>query len=310
MSGEAPAAQPSRRLPTWQLFALAVFVWGTTWHAIVYQIAETPVVWGVALRFALAGAFCAAVAAWRGEALWIGARGVGLAAFQGVFMYSLSYLCVYEAEHHVASGLVAIGYSLSPVLNGVASHLIWKTPLSRRFLLGGALGVAGVVLIFAPELLRANPRGSTALGLVFTIAAVLLSSVGSLSSSRNRARGLPFWSTMAWGMGAGSLLSLAVAAVQGTALPWPLSGAWWASLLYLSIAGSAIAFACFLGLQQRLGPGPASTVGVATPVLALVVSTAVEGFVPGWWTLAGVVLALGGSAMALGFGAGLGRRSS
>ncbi len=50
--------------------------------------------------------------------------------------------------------------------------------------------------------------------------------------------------------------------------------------------------------------------GVATPVLALVVSTAVEGFVPGWWTLAGVVLALGGSAMALGLGVGLGRRSS
>ena len=40
-------------LPTWQLFALAVLVWGTTWHAIVYQIAETPVVWGVAIRFAV-----------------------------------------------------------------------------------------------------------------------------------------------------------------------------------------------------------------------------------------------------------------
>ena len=298
----APAAQSTRPLrpATWQLFALAVFVWGTTWHAIVYQIAETPAVWGVALRFGLAGAFCAVVAAWRGEALWLGPRGLALAAFQGVFMFSLSYLCVYEAEHHVPSGLVAIGYSLSPILNGVASHLIWKTPLSRRFLLGGALGVAGVVLIFAPELLRANPRGSTALGLLFTLGAVLLSSVGSLSSSRNRELGLPFWSTIAWGMGAGAVLSMGAAAAQGSALPWPLSGAWWASLLYLSIAGSAVAFACFLTLQQRLGPGPASTVGVATPVLALLVSTALEGFVPGWWTLLGVVMALGGSALALG----------
>ncbi len=33
-----------------------MLVWGTTWHAIVYQIAEAPVVWGVALRFALASA--------------------------------------------------------------------------------------------------------------------------------------------------------------------------------------------------------------------------------------------------------------
>lgn len=288
------------QLPTWQLFALAVLVWGTTWHAIIYQIAETPVVWGVALRFALAGAFCAVVAAWRGERLWIGYRGLALATFQGLFMYSLSYLCVYEAEHHVPSGLVAIGYSLSPILNGVASHLIWKTPLSRRFLAGGVMGMAGVALIFAPELVRADAKGDTTLGFIFTVGAVLLSSVGSLASSRNRAMGLPFWATIAWGMGAGALLSVGLAQAQGSSLPWPLSGAWWASLLYLSIAGSAIAFACFLGLQQRLGPGPASTVGVATPVLALIVSTALEGFVPTLWTLAGVALALGGSALALG----------
>lgn len=292
--------RPGLRLATWQLFALAVLVWGTTWHAIVYQIAETPAVWGVALRFALAGAFCAAIAVARGERLWIGPQGLALVGFQGVFMYSLSYLCVYEAEHHVPSGLVAIGYSLSPILNGVASHLMWKTPLSRRFLAGGALGAVGVVLIFAPELVRADAKGHTGLGLLFTMGAVLLSSVGSLASSRNRSLGLPFWASMAWGMGAGALLSTALAVVQGVALPWPLSGAWWASLLYLSIAGSAVAFACFLGLQQRLGPGPASTVGVATPVLALIVSTALEGFVPTVWTLAGVLLALCGSALALG----------
>jgi drug/metabolite transporter (DMT)-like permease len=289
-----------RGLPTWQLFALAVLVWGTTWHAIVYQIAETPVVWSVALRFALAGACCAVVAALRHEALWLGWRGLALAAFQGLFMYSLSYLCVYEAEHHVPSGLVAIGYSLSPILNGVASHLIWKTPLTPRLLLGGVMGAAGVVLIFAPEMARVDAKGHTGLGLLFTVAAVLLSSVGSLASSRNRSLGLPFWSTMAWGMGAGALLSTALALAQGVTMPWPLSGAWWASFLYLSLAGSTVAFACFLGLQQRLGPGPASTVGVATPVLALIVSAVLEGYVPTLWTLAGVGLAAGGSALALG----------
>jgi drug/metabolite transporter (DMT)-like permease len=121
-----------------------------------------------------------------------------------------------------------------------------------------------------------------------------------LASSRNRALGLPFWSTMAWGMAAGALLSAALATTQGVALPWPLSSAWWGSLLYLSVAGSAVAFACYLALQQRVGPGPASMVGVATPVLALVVSTALEGFVPTAWTVAGVLLAMGGSALALG----------
>jgi drug/metabolite transporter (DMT)-like permease len=41
-------------------------------------------------------------------------------------------------------------------------------------------------------------------------------------------------------------------------------------------------------------------VGVATPVLALIVSTMLEGYEPTLWTLGGVALALGGSVLALG----------
>lgn len=307
MSGAGPRGEPSASKPvtpqglaTWQLFAAAVLVWGTTWHAIVYQIAEAPVSWGVALRFAVAAGLCGLVAVWRGERLWIGPRGLALAGFQGLFMYSLSYLFVYEAEHHVPSGLVAIGYSLAPIINGVASHLIWKTPLTRRFIAGGVVGAVGVALIFGPQMIDDRAQADTARGLGLTLAAVICSSIGSLASSRNQALGMPFWATIAWGMGIGALLTSVVALSQGLPMPWPLSMAWWVSLLYLSLAGSAVAFACFLGLQQRLGPGPASTVGVATPVLALAVSAAVEGFVPTAWTLAGVALALGGSAMALG----------
>ncbi len=39
-------------------------------------------------------------------------------------------------------------------------------------------------------------------------------------------------------------------------------------------------FACFLTLQERLGPGPTGTIGVMTPLLALVVSVVFEGFHP------------------------------
>ena len=36
------------RLATWQLFALCVLVWGTTWYAITWQIAELAPEFGVA----------------------------------------------------------------------------------------------------------------------------------------------------------------------------------------------------------------------------------------------------------------------
>jgi drug/metabolite transporter (DMT)-like permease len=44
------------------------------------------------------------------------AREHALLALQGVFMYGVSYVSVYEAERHLPSGLVAVGYSASPLL--------------------------------------------------------------------------------------------------------------------------------------------------------------------------------------------------
>jgi len=292
-------AQPRPRLPSWLLFAVAVAVWGTTWHAILYQLAHSSPELGVTLRFGLAGALVLLLSAWRGEPLWPGRAAMPLLALQGVFMYSLAYLCVYHAERHVPSGLVAVGYSASPLLAGLGAWLWWKTPLSRRFLLGGLMGVTGVALIFAPELGATAERPTAVLGLVFTTGAVLLSAVGALAASRNAARGLPFWSALGWGLLWGAAASAGVMAASGQPWVWPTAPSWWLSLLYLSVAGTVLAFACFLALQQRVGPGPAATVGVMTPVVALAVSALFEGYRPGLATAAGVLLALAGNVLML-----------
>jgi drug/metabolite transporter (DMT)-like permease len=290
------------RLPTWQLFAIAVAIWSTTWHAILYQLAHNTPEAGVALRFAAAGVLALGVAAWRGDRLRCTAREHARLALQGVFMYGLAYIAVYHAERHVPSGLVAVGYSASPIVNGVGAWLLWRTPINARFLAGGLLCMVGVMLIFWPEFVRVVPGDGTALGAAFTIAAVLLSSVGNLAASRNATHRLPFWSAIGWGMLYGAALSCAVVLASGQSFTAPsivTVPSWWLSLAYLALAGSVIAFACFLTLQQRVGPGPASTIGVMTPVLALVVSALFEGFRPQWLTWLGVALAMGGNALIL-----------
>ncbi len=295
-------ARLRRGLPTWQLFVIVVAIWSTTWHAILYQLAYLPAEAGVALRFALAGALALAIAVWRGDRVRCTAREHARIALQGVFMYSLAYLCVYHAENHVPSGLVAVGYSVSPLINGVASWLIWRSALTLRFVIGGVLCVAGVALIFAPEFAHVQAGAATLRGALFTVGAVLLSAVGSLLSSRNAAHRLPFWPTIGWGMLYSALLSALIAAASGQALA--LSSAlaapsWWLSLAYLSVAGSVIAFAGYLTLQQRIGPGAASTVGVMTPVLALALSALFEGFVPVALTWLGAALAVVGNTLIL-----------
>jgi drug/metabolite transporter (DMT)-like permease len=288
------------RLPSWQLFAVAVLVWGTTWHAILYQLAVWPPEYGVAARFGLAALVVFGVALWRGDPLRLPVGHQRRVALQGVFMYGLAYLCVYHAERHVPSGLVAVGYATSPLLAGLGAWALWRTPLTARFIAGGVLGAIGVALIFAPELATVDRSPTAGTGLLFTVGAVALSAVGALSASRNGHHGLPFWPTLAWGLawGAGTAAVVAVATVP---LPtaWPTAPSWWLSLAYLSVAGTVVAFGAFLTLQHRLGPGKASTIGVMTPVVALAVSTAFEGFRPGVLTLAGATLTVAGNVLML-----------
>lgn len=60
-----------------------------------------------------------------------------------------------------------------------------------------------------------------------------------------------------------------------------------------------LTFACFLTLQERIGPGPTGAVGVMTPLLALLVSMAFEGFRPDLVTAAGACLAVAGNVLML-----------
>ena len=161
------------------------------------------------------------------------------------------------------------------------------------------LGLCGVALIFWPEIVRPHEGDRAALGAALTVIAVLLSAVGSLAASRNRRRGLPLLAAMGYGMLYGAIAAALVALAFGRPVIWPTAPSWWIALAYLAFAGSVLTFACFLTLQDRVGPGPAGTVGVMTPLLALVISIAVEGFRPDALTVAGLVLAVAGNALML-----------
>ena len=71
------------------------------------------------------------------------------------------------------------------------------------------------------------------------------------------------------------------------------------SLAYLALFGSVFAFGAYLTLLKRVGAGPSSFVGVATPVIALALSTLFEGYRWTWVGAVGVVLAVPGNWLAL-----------
>jgi len=286
-------------LSTLTIFAGCIAIWGTTWLAITFQLGAVPVEASVAYRFSLAAALLFAYCCARRLPLSFTLREHGILALLGVLMYSIGYLFVYRAEMHVASGLVAIGYSASPLLAMFGMRIAFGQAMTARMAVGAVLGIVGVALVYWPELDHAQHRGSVVLGAAFTAAAVFVTTLGNLVAHRNHERKLHGWATMAWSMGYGALASLIAAVALGEPLAFDWSPAYLLSLLYLIVFGSILAFAGFLELLGRIGPSRASYVGVMVPIVALFISSLFEGFHWQALTFAGVAVSVAGNVLVL-----------
>jgi drug/metabolite transporter (DMT)-like permease len=279
------------------LFALASVIWGSTWLAITFQLGVVAPEASVVYRFALAAAMLALWCLATGKSLSFPLRQHGWFAAQGTLLFGLNYLGVYLAEQYVASGLVAVLFSLIVFLNLAGVRVFFATPISLRTAIGAALGVAGVTLLFWRELGKSH--GDTLLGIGFGLGATVFACGGNLLAVRNQRHGVPLFPNVAWSMGYGALVIAIVAAIEGTSWGFDPRPAYVLSLLYLAAFGSVIAFGAYLTLLGKIGAARAGYVGVAVPVVALLLSTAFEHYE---WTLsalAGVALCAAGNVLVL-----------
>ena len=268
-------------------------IWASTWHVILYQLAETPALAGVAWRFALAAAMLASYAVYSGQTLRMPLRLQGGLAFTGSLQYGLNYLCVYLSEQHIPSGLVAVLFSLMVFINAFTGALFFKRPLALRFMLCAIGGVAGVAIIFWPELVATGARPQAGLGLALGLLAVASACAGNVLTLKLTERGLPLVPLLAWCMGYGSLSLVGLSLATSSSLAPGHSAAWWLSLLYLAAFGSVLAFLTYFRLAQKQGPGRAALTSVIIPVIALGLSAALEGWRPHALSLLGMALCVG-----------------
>ncbi len=279
------------------LYALVVFIWGTTWIALKLQLGSVPIPWSIAWRFALAAAVLFAWLAARGR-LRLPRRDVRwLVAAQGLCLFSVNFICFLHASRSIASGLVAVVFSTATLWNALGARLVFKRALTPGIVAGGAAGLGGLLLMFWPELARHGASAGTWRGLAFALAGTLCFSCGNLLSARMQALGeLPVL-TNAWGMAVGTVALVAGCAASGVAPAFDPSPPYVGALLYLAIPGSVIGFTAYLELVGRLGPERAAYCTVLFPLVALAISSVVEDY---RWTppaLAGLLLVMLGNAL-------------
>jgi drug/metabolite transporter (DMT)-like permease len=281
------------------LFAIATLIWGSTWLAITFQLGVVAAEVSVAYRFALASALLAIWCRSTGRSLAFSRRDHAFLFAQGVLMFGANYVAIYEAERYLTSGLVAVLFSTIVFTNPIGMRIVYGARIARRTMFAAMLGVVGVVLLFLPELLTVKSSMTVALGIAFGLAGTLLATGGNLIAVRNHHASVGVLEGTVWGMAWGAGTAALIATATGASWTFDARPAYWLSLAYLALFGSIIAFVAYFTLIKRVGVALASYTGVATPVIAVLLSTLFEGFV---WTstaVLGVVLAATGNFIAL-----------
>ena len=281
------------------LFLTATLIWGSTWLAIKYQLGTVAPQISVAYRFAAAAALLIVWCLATRRSLRFTGRDHGFLALQGATFFGFNYVAIYLAEQYVTSGLLAVLFSTIVFMNPIGMRLVYRTPLTPRMLIAAVLGVAGVALLFLPDLAAAQSDNDAGRGIAYGLAGTLLASVGNTTAVRNQRHGIPIFPGTAWAMLYGSIAVAIAASFQGIGWTFDPRPAYVFSFAYLVLAGSVAAFGAYLTLLKKIGAGPSAFIGVATPVIAMTLSSFLEDY--RWTAVAvlGVALAVAGNVIAL-----------
>ncbi len=281
------------------LYAITVVIWGSTWFAITLQLGVVPPEVSVAYRFILAGAVLVIWCWARRRPLLLGWRNHLFIALQGLFLFSINYVLFYIAIQDLTSGLSAVVFSTIVLMNIAGAAVFFGTPVRPRVVLAAGIGLAGMALLFWPDLRDFDLGSGPVQGLVLSLLATACVSIGNLLSARNQMRGLGVLETNALGMTYGGAFTLLYALAVDAPLVFEASVRYAGSLIYLAILGSVVGFGCYLTLLGRIGAGRAAYAMVLFPVIALAFSTALEGYRWEPLAVAGVALILIGNVLVL-----------
>lgn len=111
------------------LYAVTVLIWGTTWIAIKWQLDSVPPPISIALRFWIAAAVLFLLLRVLRRPIRPPREAWRFLVAQGVALFCLNFLCFYYAERVVPSGLVAVVFSIAPLLNAINGRIFLGRPL-------------------------------------------------------------------------------------------------------------------------------------------------------------------------------------
>ncbi|WP_343032706.1 DMT family transporter [Sphingorhabdus profundilacus] len=300
-SDPEPAIEPGLLAPRVLIpFLVVSLIWGSTWFVIRDQLSVVPSSWSVTYRFTVAAIGMFLLALIMRQPLRIDREFLGWSMFLGLIQFSLNFNFVYLAEHHITSGLVAVIFALLIIPNALLGKWWLGRPIGTAFIIGSAIATTGVGLLMLREY-RVAPVGGmdVLIGLSLTLAAVVSASISNVLQVIPRIARFPTVTILAWSMLWGSVCNALIALFFFGPPVFDPRPAYFGGVLYLGIVGTVLTFPLYFRLIRDIGPGKAAYTGVLIPLIAMLLSTAFEGYRWSLLAIAGAGLAMIGLVVAM-----------
>jgi drug/metabolite transporter (DMT)-like permease len=280
------------------LYGVTVLIWGTTWIAISWQGGDVPVLISIFYRFFLASILFLPSLFFFGKLQPTRLRDHGFFVLQGMCLFSFNFICFYTASHTIISGLISVIFAAATLFNAFNQWLIWRKKPATSIYVACILGIVGLFMLFWRQLSEQHNIESF-YGIAYAFAGTYLFSLGNMVSVRNSAQGIKPWTSSAYGMIYGTLILFVIIQLFGIPWHWDSRPVYVASLVYLAIPGSILGFSAYLTLVGRIGASQAAYVTVLFPVVALAISTVIEGYRWDIIALTGLVFVMLGVLLAI-----------
>lgn len=260
--------------------ALAPAIWGSTYIVTTQLLPPGRPFIAALLRTLPAGVL---LLLWSGRlpprAEW--GRLLVLSALNIGFFQALLFIAAYR----LPGGLAAVVGAIQPLLVMGLAWLLDRRPPARLAVGAGVLGVLGMaVLLLSPG------AAWDAAGVAAALAGAACMAAGTYLTRRWRSE-LPVLALTGWQLLLGGLMLAPLAVLVDPPLP-ALGAVQVLGYAYLSLAGALLAYALWFRGIDRLSPVAVSSLGLLSPLVAVVLGWALLGQAMSGLSLAGLVTVL------------------
>jgi len=255
-------------------YIMLIAIWSTTPLAIKWSATDLSFIGAIFWRILLSALLALVVLAIRKQSLSGYRDGLRFYMVAGLGI-APNFLLVYWSAQWIPSGLISVIFSTAPFLMGVLSYY-WldKQVFTLQRVVALLIAMLGLVIVFADQLIVIGVEG--AYGVLAMLVSVIVFAVSSTYLQKMNST-IPVLQQTTGGLCFSTVfLGVAWLLFDRTA-PWPISLHSGLSVLYLSVFGSLIGFMLYYFLLQRISAYVVSTVGMVSPIFALLLGVILAG---------------------------------